>query len=466
MTRCAAATPVCPILFNSPNLLTLAEMIKAVRDREISPLELVNAHLAQIEKEQPRINAFVAVYAESARERAKQATNALTASSDLAPLHGIPVTIKDSFDIAGQPTFCGSRFRMGHIAQHDSTAVIRLHRAGAIILGKTNTPEFLNNYETDNFLTGRTNHPLDPKRTAGGSSGGEAAAIASYCSPGGMGSDGGGSIRVPAHYCGIAGLKPTPGRISAAGHFPEIAHPGGLLGVAGPMARTVEDVSILYSVVAGHDWRDPFSAPVSVSNSTTDIDRVGVWFGFEDIPLDPDIRSAIEGAAEKLCASGYRVEPFQPKGLERARELWWFFFERIFAPFTRELIRGREQDAHWSSTDLMDEALEQPEPSANDIVSNLIARDQMRTRMLEQMEECPIILGPVCTVTAPLHHTLRGPELHAAMSPSSTFNLLGMPGLAVPRGRSRTGMPVGVQLIGRPWEEWSLLRTGMRLERE
>jgi amidase len=441
-------------------------MIKGVRDREISPLELVDAHLAQIEKEQPRVNAFVAVYGESAREQAKQATDARTVSSDLPPLYGIPVTIKDSFDIAGEPTLCGSRFRIGHLAQSDSTAVARLRAAGAIIIGKTNTPEFLNNYETDNFFTGRTNHPLDLTRTPGGSSGGEAAAIASYCSPGGMGSDGGGSIRVPAHYCGIAGLKPTPGRVSAAGHFPEIAHPGGLLGVAGPMARTVEDVSLLYSVVAGHDWRDPFSAPVPLSSAATSIERIGIWFGFEDVPLDPDVRSAIEDAAEKLRASGYKLEPFQPKGLERARELWWFFFERIFAPFTRELISGREQDAHWSSTDLMYEALEQPQPSASEIVSNLIARDQMRTSMLEQMERYPIVLGPVSTVTAPLHHTLRGPELHAAMSPSSTFNLLGMPALAVAGGRSRTGMPVGVQLIGRPWEERSLLTTGMRLERE
>lgn len=441
-------------------------MVEAIRTRKVSPTELVDAHLAQIGKEEKRINAFVAVYEESARAAAREATDALTRTSGLGPLHGIPVTIKDSFDIAGQPTLCGSRFRLGHIATSDSTAVARLRGAGAIILGKTNTPEFLNNYETDNFLTGRTNHPLDLARTAGGSSGGEAAAIGTYCSPGGLGSDGGGSIRVPAHYCGIGGLKPTPGRVSAAGHFPEIAHPGGLLGVGGPMARSAEDVSLLYSIVAGHDWRDPFSAPVPVSNPAPNVETIGVWFGFEDVPLDPDIRSAIEAAAEKLRASGYRVELFRPKGLERARELWWFFFERIFAPLTRELIRGHEAEAHWSLTDLMYEALEQPEPAGRDIVVNLIARDQMRTKLLSQMERFPVVLAPVCTVTAPLHHTLRGGELHAAMSPSSTFNLLGMPGLAVPQGRSKTGMPIGVQLVGRPWQEQSLLAIGMRLERE
>lgn len=440
--------------------------MRSVHDRKLSSVELLEAHLLQIKKEQPRINAFVTVYEESARHAAKHATDQLSSFPHLPPLYGIPVTIKDSFDIEGEPTLCGSRFRLGHRADRDSTAVERLRSAGAIILGKTNTPEFLNNYESDNLLTGRTNHPLDSNRTPGGSSGGEAAAIATYCSPGGMGSDGGGSIRVPAHYCGIAGLKPTPGRVSGAGHFPQIAHPGGLLGVCGPMARSVSDVSLLYSVVAGHDSRDPFSAPVPVSNSSAARKSVGVWFGFDDTPLDPDIRLAMERAAEKLRESGYRVEPFQSKGLERARELWWFFFERIYAPFTRDLIRGREAEAHWSSTDLMYEALEEPEPTAREIVSNLGARDAMRTILLERMEQFSILLAPVCTVTAPLHHTLRGPELRRAMAPSSIVNLLGMPGLAVPYGTSRSGMPIGIQLVGRPWEEESLLLTGMLLERE
>src|SRR3982751_20547 len=280
-------------------------MVAAVRNRKVSPAELVHAHFVQIGKEQPRINAFVATYEESGRLAAKQATDALTGSGELPPLHGIQITIKDSFDIAGEPTLCGSRLRLGHVAQRDSTAVARLRSAGAIILGKTNTPEFLNNYETDNFLTGRTNHPLDETRTPGGSSGGEAAAIAAFCSAGGMGSDGGGSIRVPAHYCGIAGLKPTPGRVSAAGHFPEIAHPGGLLGVGGPMARTVADLNLLFSVVAGHDWEDPFSAPVPTLPPHKAERSVAVWFGFEDTPLDPDIRFAIERAAERFRTLDY-----------------------------------------------------------------------------------------------------------------------------------------------------------------
>ncbi len=233
-------------------------MAAMVRDRIVSPTELLEAHLREIEKQNPRINAFVEVFAERARREAR----ALEKGEPRGLLHGVPVTVKDSFDVEGSPTRAGSRLRSSQPASADATAVARLREQGAIILGKTNTPELLASYETDNFLTGRTNHPLDLERSPGGSSGGEAAATAAFCSPGGLASDGGGSIRVPAHFCGIAGLKPTPGRISAAGHFPSLGYPGGLVVVAGPMARTAEDLRLLFSVLAGYDSQDPFSAPV------------------------------------------------------------------------------------------------------------------------------------------------------------------------------------------------------------
>src|SRR5215210_5363902 len=240
-----------------PNHRSLSLMASMVRDRTVSPVELVDAHLRQIEKLNPQLNAFVVITADRAREDARSAEAAVMRGDRLGPLHGVPVTVKDSFDLAGQPTLCGSKFRIGHRADRDSTAAARMRGAGAIVLGKTNCPEFLNNYETDNFITGRTNNPWNLDLTPGGSSGGESAAIAAFCSAGGIGSDGGGSIRIPAHCCGIAGLKPTPGRVSAAGHFPEISHTGGLLGVAGPMARTVEEVRILFEVLAGFDSADP-----------------------------------------------------------------------------------------------------------------------------------------------------------------------------------------------------------------
>jgi len=428
-------------------------MAAAVRSGGLSPVTLVEHHLNQIRSRNPQINAFVEVYEDEALAAAR------ATRPDSVPLAGVPVTVKDSLDMAGRPTLCGSQFRVGHVADHDATCVRRLRAAGAIIIGKTNTPEFLNNYETDNYLTGRTNHPLNTAHTAGGSSGGESAAIAAFCSAGGIGSDGGGSIRVPAHYCGIAGLKPTPGRISAAGHFPAIAHPGGLLGVIGPMARTVEDVALLFSVLAGYDFADPFSAPVPLRDMPGEGFPIALWPQFYSAPVDPEIRSAVVQAGELLGA-----EPFQPTGFESALDLWWFFFERIFAPLTRDMIRGHKHDAHWTGTDLMYEALAEPEPTARDIVLNLMERDRMRTAMLKEMERYPVLITPVCGVTAPLHHTLRGRERLEAMAPATFCNVLGLPALAVPFGHAANGMPIGVQLVGRPWEEERLLAVGRLLE--
>jgi amidase len=322
--------------------LSLQRMCAGVRDRIISPVELVEAHLLQIEKVNPKINAFVLVTADRARLEAHSAEAAVSRGDSLWALHGIPVTVKDSFDLAGCPTLCGSRFRLGHRAAADATVVARMRAAGAIVLGKTNCPEFLNNYETDNFVTGRTNNPWDVDRTSGGSSGGEAAAIAAFCSAGGIGSDAGGSVRIPAHFCGIAGLKPTPGRISGAGHFPVIGHPGGLLGVAGPMARTVGDLRLLFSVMDGFDSQDPFSVPVSPRAPALAGLKIGVMEQFYDVPVQPAMRQAVQAAASALDRMKIPVETFQPSGLERAPNLWWFFFGRLPAETTRQTIAGRD----------------------------------------------------------------------------------------------------------------------------
>src|ERR1043165_660453 len=244
--------------------LSASQMSANVRNKKISPVELVEDHLRQIERLNPKLNAFVQVNEAGARAAAKVAESAVKTNQNLGPLHGVPVSIKSSIDVAGMRCEAGTRLRAGHIAQADAPLVKRLHSAGAVILGVTNTPELLMAWETDNLLYGRANNPWDLSRTPGGSSGGEAAAIASGCSAGGVGSDGGGSIRVPAHFCGICGLKPTPGRIPATGHFPQSVGPFALLGVVGPMARSVEDLKILFEVMQGPDSGDPSAAPVPV----------------------------------------------------------------------------------------------------------------------------------------------------------------------------------------------------------
>jgi amidase len=450
---------------------SLCLMASMVRDGAISPVELVESHLTQIAAQNPRLNAFVTVLAPEARADAKRAETAVARGESLGLLHGVPVTVKDSFDMAGLPTLCGSRFREGHKAAQDATAVARLRAAGAIILGKTNTPELLSSYETDNFITGRTNNPWNLERTPGGSSGGEAAAIASFCSAGGIGSDGGGSIRVPAHFCGIVGLKPTPGRVPATGHFPAMTNPGGLLSVAGPLARSAEDVRLLFGALAGYDSQDPFSAPVPLRPPSEIGLRVGVVEQFYDVPVQPEIRATVRAAADALTRIAIPAEPFQPQGMERAPNLWWFFFGQLPAPLTRQLLQGREADAHWTATEFLTGALEQPAPTVEQLLLNLAKRDRMRASLLRQMEQFPVLLMPPCGVTAFPHRSRRwrvGEEelgLFQAMMPATPSNLLGLPAIVIPFGVSSEGLPIGIQLVGRPYEEELIVDLAVRLEK-
>jgi Asp-tRNA(Asn)/Glu-tRNA(Gln) amidotransferase A subunit family amidase len=445
-------------------------MAQMVRDREISPVELIEAHLRQIQIANPKLNAFVVIMAEESMAAAKQAEAAVTRADSLGLLHGVPVTVKDSFDIAGLATLAGSKLRAGHRAEADATAVARLRAAGAIILGKTNCPELLSSYETDNNVAGRTNNPWDLERTPGGSSGGEAAAIASFCSAGAIGSDGGGSIRVPAHFCGIAGLKPTPGRISAAGHYPVICHPGGLLGVAGPMARSAQDLRLLFAALAGYDDQDPFSSPVPLRVPVVADLRIGVMEQFYQTPVQPVMKELVQKAARALERIGFRVDAFEPRGLERAPNLWWFFFGQLPAPFTRKMLEGREADAHWSVMESLASALEQPAPTAEETMRNLALRDSMRARVLRQMEEVPLLLLPACGIPAFRHRerTWTAGEkeigLFQAMMPVTPWNLLGFPAAVIPFGFTEDGLPTGVQVVGRPYSEELILEVAVRLE--
>jgi Asp-tRNA(Asn)/Glu-tRNA(Gln) amidotransferase A subunit family amidase len=438
-------------------------MSAMIRDHEISPLEVVEAHLDQIARVNPEINAFTTVFAEEARAAARKATDAVQHGAALGLLHGIPVTVKDSFDVAGHPTTAGSRLRLQHRAANDATAVANLRAAGAIVIGKTNTPDLLRSYETDNLITGRSNNPWDTSRTPGGSSGGEAAAIAAFCSAGGLGSDGGGSIRIPAHFCGIAGLKPTPGRISSAGHFPAVLNPAGMLTVAGPMARNAQDLRMLFAALAGYDSEDPFSAPVALGGPhAAGRVRAGLWKQFYGVPVDPRIAQTLQQAANALEEIGIPAEDFTPSGLERAPNLWALFFGRLAGRFLKDLTTGREADVHPALLDAIEESLKLAEPSADDLMRAFAARDRMRAGLLRQMKEHQILLTPPCTITA-FPHGFREGLFQATMN--ATFaNLLGLPALIIPFAVSSSGLPVGIQLVGRPWEEELLLDTAARLE--
>jgi Asp-tRNA(Asn)/Glu-tRNA(Gln) amidotransferase A subunit family amidase len=460
---------------NDPVFLSAVAMAEQIRNKKISPVELVDAHLAQIEKLNPQLNAFVQIDAEGARRAARDAEAAVMREETLGPLHGVPVSIKSSIEVAGMRCEAGTRLRAGLMATQDAPLVTRLKNAGAIVLGVTNTPEFLMAWETDNLLYGRTNSPLDPERTPGGSSGGEAAAIAAGMSAGGVGSDGGGSIRVPAHFSGICGLKPTPGRIPSTGHFPVSAGPFALLGVVGPMARTVADLKVLFEVMQGSDVGDTCAAPVPVrwpSNDETRKLRVGYFEDDGRTPVTPETRAAVHAAAEALRGAGFQVDRFRPEGLEEARRLWHRFFVVAGGMLLRPLFKENDADLSPILKQFLDRSAAEPAHSGRTLLDAWIQRDLLRARFFAQMREYPILLCPAAAIPAFRHGErswqVEGKTVHYldAWSYAEFFNLLGNPAAVVAVGRSPEGLPIGVQIVGRPWEEEQVLAVAAALEKE
>jgi Asp-tRNA(Asn)/Glu-tRNA(Gln) amidotransferase A subunit family amidase len=453
--------------------LSAREIASLVGRKELSPTEVVEAHLTRIDAVNPELNAFVHVDADGALRAARDAEAAVMRGELLGPLHGVPVSIKSAIAVEGMPWETGSRFRTGVRGDRDATLVRRLREAGAIVLGVTNTAELLMAWETDNLLYGRTNNPWDLSRTAGGSSGGESAALAAGLSAGGVGSDGGGSIRVPAHFTGTCGLKPTPGRVPATGHFPSCAGPFALTGVVGPMARTVDDVALLLSVMAGPDIGDPNGHPVPLGSHDTVKPplRVG-WFEDDGrTPVTRETREAVRRAASALADAGFDVVEFRPEGLEEARTLWWDIFGRASRLLLEPLVEGHEADVHPNLPQFLDWTRESPRLKATELLHVEIKRDLLRTRVAEQMVRVPVLLCPVSAVPAFRHgerewlidgRTVRYLD---AWSYTAWFNLLQNPAVAVPAGRSAEGLPIGVQVVARPWEEHVALGVAAAIER-
>ncbi len=398
----------------------------------------------------------------------------MTQNKPLGPLHGVPLTIKSSIDVAGHRCETGSAVRKGNVPSTDAPLVARLRQAGAVILGTTNVPEMLMAYHTDNPLYGRTNNPWDLERTPGGSSGGEAAAIAAGLSAGGVGSDGGGSVRVPAHFSGLCGLKPTPGRIPISGHFPPGAGPLALLGVVGPLARTVGDVKLLFEAMAGPDREDPCAAPVPVRwRAKDELQPVRIGYFEEDgqTAVSPETQAAVRTAADLLQRAGFEVAPFRPDGLAEARHLWNELFAKGAAMLLHPLLEGRETELP-AIREFAESDADQTPLTAERLFEVLIQRDLLRARFLAQMEAYPVLLCPACAVPAFRHGerqwTIAGRTIRYldATSYAQWFNLLGNPAAVLPLSRSPEGLPVGVQLVGRPYEDEAVLGIAERLEQE
>ncbi len=441
--------------------LGAAALAKLAQDGEALPSEIVEAHLRRIETVNPAINAFTDLQADRAREEAAKADAAVRNGKPTGRLHGVPITIKSSIAARGFRFECGSRLRRGQVAERDAALVAKLKTAGAIVLGATNVPEFLMAYETDNYLYGRTNSPFDPACTPGGSSGGESAAIAAGCSAAGFGSDAGGSVRVPAHFCGLYGLKPTPGVISRVGHWPACLGPSSTLGLVGPMTKTAEDLQLLLEITAGPDPGDPSSVPVSL-RAPDDAELRGLQIGWFDqawaTPAAPEVRQAVRTVAAALTERGYRVEQIELKGLERAPQTW----RLLFGVCLRTLIEASTPQGyrlHPLAYEAPASAQEEAGTTYKDLLWGWVAQDQLRLKLREQMERYPILLCPVASVPAFRHgrrewtiggQTVGYPDVFVY---SQVFNVLGNPAATAPVTHSPQGLPIGVQIVGRHYED-------------
>ena len=453
--------------------LSAVSMAEQIRQKRLSAIELVEAHLTRIEQLNPRVNAFVHIDAEGARRQARVAEAAVRNGETLGVLHGVPLSIKSSVEVAGLRWEAGTKLRAGIVGERDAPLVGRLRQAGAIVLGVTNAPELLMAWEADNLLYGRTNNPWDLTRTPGGSSGGEAAAIAARMSAGGVGSDGGGSIREPAHFSGICGLKPTPGRIPATGHFPESVGPFALLGAVGPMARNMDDLRVLFEVMHGPDDGDPSAAPVPLHwHAEDDLKRNRIGY-FEDdgrTPVTPETREAVRTAAEALQRAGFQVEPFRPEGLELARQLWWKLFGIAGGMMLGPMIKGREADLSPMLQEFSAGVAARPSHTGQSLLDTWIQRDELRIKVFAQMRDYPVLLCPVASIPA-FRHGERSWQVEGktvkyldAWSYTEWFNLLGTPAVAVPVGKSPEGLPIGVQIVARPWQEEVVIAVAAALE--
>ncbi|HMD42643.1 MAG TPA: amidase [Candidatus Acidoferrum sp.] len=456
-----------------PFYFTIAETVEKFRSKEISPVELVSAYCERAHTLQPSLNAFVHLDCESALARAREAESAILRGEKLSRLQGIPLTMKSCIDVAGWPCPAGSLLRRDYLPSENATLVTRLENSGGILMGNTNTPEYLMAYETNNRLNGKTSNPWNLAYSSGGSSGGEAAAIASGCSMGGVGSDGGGSVRLPAHFSGICGLKPTPGRIPTSGHFPRAGGAFSWIGVVGPMARSVADLQILFEVMAGPEEGDPLSVPVPLERAGgKDLRalRIGILESSALGSATPETEEAVHRAGKLLAARGFQVEPIVLDKLDVALTLWWFFW-RVIGLEIRTSTKGQESLLSPMLQEFLAITAAEAPITLESFMNACVERDAVRSDILRQLQDVPILLSPVSSGPAFKH----GAGNYRAGDPYSYrdtmrycqwLNLAGLPGLSVPMDHSREKLPINVQLVGHPFGEEQLLEVGQILERE
>ena len=437
---------------------SVTNLAKAIRTKKVSSQEVVSAYLRRIEAVNPQLNAVVQLRSDEALAEARAADEALARNEVVGPLHGVPFTAKDNIETEGVICTSGTMGRAAFVPREDATIVARMRGAGGILLGKTNLPELAIATESDNLVYGRTNNPYDLARTPGGSSGGEGAIIAAGGSPLGLANDSGGSIRIPAHFCGIAGIKPTSGRLSKAGHFPPAGGPLSAIWQPGPMARFVEDLGLALSVMAGADSRDPSAVPMPLSDPlAVDLPSLRVAFHTDNgiMAPTPDIAAAVETSAFVLADAGMVVEQKRPRDIEQSYELMSGLFG---ADSGAGLVKFLQMIGSTEISPVVQRYLRMmgtrgPLPMG-DFMRLMFWWDKWRGDMLSFMDDYDVILCPAGAFPAMPHGIATSFGMYpAAFVYTLTYNLTGWPAAVVRAATSTEGLPIGVQVVARPWHE-------------
>ena len=448
-------------LVNAP----LRQIAAAIASGEVTSETITRAFLDRIEAVNGPLNAVVCMDAETALKRATNADAALKAGDLRGPMHGVPITLKDSLDTIDHVTTWGTTGRREVRPGADATCVARLRDAGAVVLGKTNTPEFTLSFETDNLVYGQTSNPYDQSLTPGGSSGGAAAIIAAGGSPFDVGTDTGGSIRLPAHFCGIVGLKPTTGRIPCTGNALPTSGLLAPLSQPGPMGRFVDDIAYTLPVMAGPDNQDPNAVDAVLHDpDAVDVDDLRIaWHADNGIRTpSADIVRAVTDAVDRLRESGHEVTESRPPGLEMA----YFIMNRVFGADGGDLIEMLIEDAH--TTDVSP-ALQnslashraQPDMNQREFAQVMMLWHNYKSSMLSFFNDFDVLLCPVNASTAIPHGTTREID---GYSHTAAYNLTGWPGLVVRAGTDSAGLPIGIQILARPFREDQCIAVGRVLE--
>lgn len=447
------------------------KIVELIKTKVVSSEEVTRAFLHRIQEVNPSLNAVIQLDEEQSLQIAKKADMAISRGEALGLLHGLPITIKDTINIFGYKNTYGSHLYDGYKPEQEGTCITRLRAAGAVILGLTNSPELLTAYESDNLIYGKTNNPYDQNRSSGGSSGGEAAIISVNGSPLGLGTDGGGSIRVPAHYCGISGLKPTQGLIPLTG----IALPGAgagclqAFGTCGPMARFVDDLTLALSVLSGPDAFDPASPPVVIGNPfEVDVSQLKIAYFTDNGIVTPskDIVETTLNAVRVLADLGAKVEEARPENIERTFELHWepFFTmcdggesvngflkglsDNMISPLRKQFNRDAKK-CNFTSAQLNQRFAE-------------IAKFKWDTyHFLNQYD---LIICPPCATTAKLHGQCL--DEIKDFTYTMSFNNSGSPAAVIPFAISKEGLPIGVQIVSNLWKDHVVLAVAKVLEND